>query len=178
MTLRRADAVRNHERVVAAARELFAERGLEVTVPEVAERAGVGRATVYRSYATKDDLVLAIARESFESLHDRALTVLAAEDPYHAFVDYVPDLLERLRRDRGLAAAFLEARLVPAAELVDVIGRLVERARTAGPLRSDAGLRDVRVVLCGVIRQLIVLDERDPAVWRHYAGVILAALHE
>ncbi|MEO3928411.1 helix-turn-helix domain-containing protein [Micromonosporaceae bacterium B7E4] len=172
---RRADALRNHERVIEAARELFAERGLDVTVPEVAARAGVGRATVYRSYLSKEELVLAIARENFRSLEDRTLAALAADDAYHAFVDYVPDLLEQLCRDRGLAAAFFEARLVPAARVVDLIGRLVEAAKVSGLLRPDTGVRDVRVVLCGVIRQLIVLDERDPAVWRHYADLILAA---
>ncbi|MBM0276891.1 TetR/AcrR family transcriptional regulator [Micromonospora tarensis] len=172
---RRADALRNHDRVIAAARELFAERGLDVTVPEVAARAGVGRATVYRSYPSKEELVLAVARESFRALEERTLAAIAADDAYRAFVAYLPDLLEHLRRDRGLAAAFLEARLVPAARLVDLIGRLVEAAKAAGPLRPDTGVLDVRIVLCGVIRQLIVLDEREPAVWRRYADVILAA---
>lgn len=174
--LRRADALRNHERVVAAARELFAERGLDVTVPEVAARAGVGRATVYRSYPSKDELVLAVARDGFRSLQARTLAALAADDAYRALSDYVPDLLEQLARDRGLAAAFFEGRLLPAAELVEMIGQLVEAARTSGLVRADAGVLDVRVVLCGVVRQLIVLDERDPAVWRRYAGLILAAL--
>ncbi|MFD0783238.1 TetR/AcrR family transcriptional regulator [Micromonospora azadirachtae] len=174
--LRRADALRNHERVVAAARELFAERGLNVTVPEVAARAGVGRATVYRSYPTKEELVLAVARDSFRALQARTLAALAADDAYRALSDYVPDLLEQLARDRGLAAAFFEGRLLPAAELIEMIGRLVEAAKTSGPVRKDAGVLDVRVVLCGVVRQLIVLDERDPAVWRRYATLILAAL--
>ncbi|MER7441664.1 TetR/AcrR family transcriptional regulator [Micromonospora avicenniae] len=174
--LRRADALRNHERVVAAARELFAERGLDVTVPEVAARAGVGRATVYRSYATKEELVLAVARDGFRSLQARTQAALAADDAYRALSDYVPDLLEQLARDRGLAAAFFEGRLLPAAKLVEMIGQLIEAAKTSGPVRADAGIVDVRVVLCGVVRQLIVLDERDPAVWRRYAGLILAAL--
>lgn len=172
---RRADALRNHERVVAAARELFAERGLDVTVPEVAARAGVGRATVYRSYPSKDDLVLAVAQESFRSLRARTLAAVAADDAYLALRDYVPDLLDHLARDRGLAAVFFEGRLLPAADLVDLIGRLLEAAKASGPVRPDVGVLDVRVVLCGVVRQLIALDERDPAVWRRYASLILAA---
>ncbi|MEV4759717.1 helix-turn-helix domain-containing protein [Micromonospora sp. NPDC049559] len=172
---RRADALRNHGRVLAAARELFAERGLEVTVPEVAARAGVGRATVYRSYPTKDELVLAVARENFGELEARTQAALAADDAYRAFADYVPDLFDRLSRDRGLAAVLLEARLVPAARIVELIGRLVEAAKGSGLVRPDAGVLDVRVVLCGVLRQLIVLDEHDPAVWRRYADLVLAA---
>ncbi|SIQ83088.1 transcriptional regulator, TetR family [Micromonospora avicenniae] len=85
--LRRADALRNHERVVAAARELFAARGLDVTVPEVAARAGVGRATVYRSYPSKEELVLAVARDGFRSLQARTLAALAADDAYRALSD-------------------------------------------------------------------------------------------
>ncbi|MGV9214197.1 TetR/AcrR family transcriptional regulator [Micromonospora sp. RB23] len=173
--MRRADALRNHERVVAAARELFAERGLDVTVPEVAARAGVGRATVYRSYPSKDELVLAVAQEGFESLRARTLAALADADAYRALLDYVPDLLDHLARDRGLAAVFFEGRLLPAAELVDLIGRLIEAAKASGLVRPDVGAPDVRVVLCGVVRQLIALDERDPAVWRRYASLILAA---
>ena len=57
---KRADALRNRERVVAAAAEVFAERGIEASVPEVAVRAGVGKATVYRSFPTKEHLVAAV----------------------------------------------------------------------------------------------------------------------
>ncbi|MDX3098325.1 helix-turn-helix domain containing protein [Streptomyces sp. ME01-24h] len=172
----RADALRNHQRIVAAARALFAEQGPHLTVPQVAERAGVGRATVYRSFPTKEELLLEVARDGFRGLEDLTLSALAADDAHEALADYVPELFDRLARDRGLAAAFFEGRLLPAGRLVKLIGRLVEAARTSGPVRPDAGVLDVRVVLCGVIRQLIVLDERDPAVWRRYAHMVLASL--
>ena len=58
---RRSDALRNRERVIAAAREVFAEQGIHACVPEVARRAGVGKATVYRSFATREHLVAALA---------------------------------------------------------------------------------------------------------------------
>lgn len=61
-------------------------------------------------------------------------------------------------------------------QAVKLIGLLVEAAKASGQVRPDAGVRDVRVVLCGIVRQLIVLDERDPAVWRRYAHMILTAL--
>ncbi|MDX3236244.1 helix-turn-helix domain containing protein [Streptomyces sp. ME03-5709C] len=172
----RADALRNHQRIVAAARALFAEHGPSLTVPQVAERAGVGRATVYRSFPTKEELLLDVAREGFRTLEELTLSALAADDAYAALTDYVPELLDRLARDRGLAAAFFEGRLLPAGRLVELIGRLVEAAKGTGPVRPDAGVLDVRVVLCGIVRQLIVLDERDPAVWRRYAHMTLASL--
>ncbi|SDK42377.1 regulatory protein, tetR family [Nonomuraea maritima] len=172
----RADALRNHQRIVAAARALFAERGPNLTVPQVAEGAGVGRATVYRSFPTKEELLLELAREGFRELEDLTLSALAADEPYEALAGYVPELLDRLARDRGLAAVFFEGRLLPAGRLVKLIGLLVEAAKASGQVRPDAGVVDVRVVLCGIVRQLIVLDERDPAVWRRYADMILAAL--
>jgi AcrR family transcriptional regulator len=172
----RADALRNHQRIVAAARDLFAEHGPHLTVPQVAEQAGVGRATVYRSFPTKEELLLEVAREGFRELEDLTLSALAARDSYDALADYIPELLDRLARERGLAAAFFEGRLLPADRLVKLIGRLVEAAKASGPVRQDVGVLDVRVVLCGIVRQLIVLDERDPAVWRRYAHMILASL--
>ncbi|PZG04938.1 TetR/AcrR family transcriptional regulator [Nonomuraea aridisoli] len=172
---RRQDARRNHEKVMAAARELFAQHGLQVTVPQVAERAGVGRATVYRSYPTKDDLIVAVTREQFQELEERTLAALRSEDAYQALCAYIPDMLDHLLRNRGLAAAFFEGRLVPAGRLLGLIGRLVEAAKASGQVRQDADERDLRVVLCGVIRQLIVLDEWDPAVWRRYGDMVLGA---
>ena len=65
---------------------------------------------------------------------------------------------------------------MPAARILDLIGQLVAAARSSGKIRPDAGELDIRVLLCGVVRQLIVLDERDPAVWRRYADLVLNAL--
>ncbi|MGS2646962.1 TetR/AcrR family transcriptional regulator [Streptosporangium sp. G12] len=172
---RRLDARRNHERVIAAARELLAQHGLQMTVPQVAERAGVGRATVYRSYPTKDDLIVALVQEQFQQLEQRTLAALDSDDAYQGLRDYIPDLLEHLTRNRGLAAAFFEGRLVPAGRLLELIARLVEAAKPSGRIRQDASELDLRVVLCGVIRQLITLDRWDQALWRRYGHMVLNA---
>lgn len=173
---RRLDARRNQERVIAAARELFSEQGLQVTVPQVAERAGVGRATVYRSYPSKEDLIIAVVQQQFQELEQRTRAALDGVDAYREWCSYVPDLFGRLARDRVLADAFFEGRLVPAARILGLIGQLVAAARASGKIRPDAGELDIRVILCGAVRQLIVLDERDPAVWRRYADLVLNAL--
>ncbi|MER7888850.1 helix-turn-helix domain-containing protein [Micromonospora sp. NPDC094482] len=173
---RRLDARRNQERVIAAARELFTEQGLQVTVPQVAERAGVGRATVYRSYPSKDDLVIAVARQQFQELERRTLAALDGPDADQELRAYVPDLFERLARDRVLADAFFDGKLVPAVRILGLIGQLVEAAKPSGGIRPDADELDIRVILCGPVRQLIVLDQRDPAVWRRYAQLVLNAL--
>ncbi|MFI6757526.1 TetR/AcrR family transcriptional regulator [Micromonospora sp. NPDC050417] len=174
-TYRRSDARRNQEQVVAAAQELFAEHGLGVTVPQIAARAGVGRATVYRSYPTKEDLVAAIAGEHFDRLEARARQALAAPDAYRGLNEYVVALFDELARNRGLATAFFEARLPSAGQLLDLIGLLLQNAASTGQVRPDAGVRDAQVILCGVVRQLIVLRENDPDVWRQYAIIVLNA---
>jgi AcrR family transcriptional regulator len=174
---RRSDAVRNHERVIDAARQLFTERGLGVTVPEVAARAGVGKATVYRSYPAKQDLVLAVALQQFRALERRTLSALDGDDPYRELLAYVPDLFAALGADRVLADAFFAGEIVPAERLLEQIGELLDRAKAYGPIRPDAGMVDVRVVLCGAVRQLIVLGLRDSAVWNRYADMVLAAFH-
>ncbi|MFF5084017.1 TetR/AcrR family transcriptional regulator [Actinoplanes sp. NPDC000266] len=172
---RRKDAVRNHERVIAAARELFTEQGLGVTVPQVAERAGVGKATVYRSYPAKQDLVVAVAREQFQQLAARTRAALEGEDAYGELCSYVPDMFAALAADRVLADALFDGQIGPATMILAQVGELLERAARDGPVRPDAGEADVRVVLCGAVRQLIALGEHDPAVWRRYADMVLNA---
>ncbi|GAA0481214.1 putative transcriptional regulator, TetR family protein [Paractinoplanes deccanensis] len=174
-TRRRSDAVRNHERVIAAARELFTEQGLGVTVPQVAERAGVGKATVYRSYPTKQELVVAVAREQFRRLASDTEAALARDDAYEALCSYVPGMFAALAADRVLADALFDGEILPAAVILAQVGELLRRAARDGPIRPDAGETDVRVVLCGAVRQLIVLGETDPAVWRRYAEMVLNA---
>ena len=136
----------------------------------------MGRATVYRSYPSKEDLIVAVARRQFEELERRTRAALDGSDAYRELCAYVPDLFERLARDRVLADAFFDGRLVPAARILELIGRLVSAAKPSGRIRPDTSDLDIRVILCGPVRQLIVLDQRDPAVWRRYADLVLNAL--
>ncbi|MFI6757542.1 TetR/AcrR family transcriptional regulator [Micromonospora sp. NPDC050417] len=174
---RRSDARRNHERVIAAARELFTQYGLTVTIPQVAERAGVGKATVYRSYPAKHDLVLAVSRDGFQNLERLTEAALAGADAYRELCAYVPNLFAALAGNRVLADTLFAEESPQAARIVKQIGKLLAKARSAGPIRPDADDRDVRVMICGTVRQLIVLDERDPEVWRRYADMVVDALH-
>src|SRR6201991_4974801 len=81
----RADARRNRERVLTAARAAFAEHGREAQMDDVARRAGVGVGTVYRHFPTKEALVNALALDLFEKLVQGAREALAIEDPWEAF---------------------------------------------------------------------------------------------
>ncbi|PSM42907.1 TetR family transcriptional regulator [Streptomyces dioscori] len=177
VSAKRADARRNRERVFAAALDVFAKYGLQGTVPQVAERAGVGKATVYRSYPTKEDLVEAVVRHRLADLDRTTAPVLAETAAAWAFDAYVPLLFDTLARDRLLSEVLAEARSTThITPLLDLLADLMEQARAAGRVRPDATPLDLRVVLCGMCLQLVNLSERDPALWRRYAGLTIQAL--
>ncbi|ROO86267.1 TetR family transcriptional regulator [Actinocorallia herbida] len=172
---RRADARRNHERVVAAALEVFAERGLEATVPEVAARAGVGKATVYRSFPTKDDLVAAVARHEIAWL-TRRIAATPDDDAFTALRDLLADIVERVAENRVLAEILPKTRLTDGTGHQDRVEGLLDAARRQGTLREDATSQDIKILISGCCRVLIELGIRDRRQWRRYAVLSLNAL--
>src|SRR5438270_7912010 len=98
----RADARRNHEAVIAAAKKLFADQGLDAQMPDVARVAGVGVGTVYRHFPTKDDLVAALVAERFERLAQKARESLELADPWEGIADFIRFSAEIQAEDRGL----------------------------------------------------------------------------
>ncbi|MEV4078427.1 TetR/AcrR family transcriptional regulator [Nonomuraea fuscirosea] len=173
---RRADARRNHERVLAAALEVFQEFGLQGTVPQVAERAGVGKATVYRSYPTKDELVEAVVGHRLNKLERLTAPALAHTDPYQRFHAYVVCLFESLAADRLLSEALANGQFRRTSDLLTRLSELMDSAKTTGLVRADATILDLRVVLCGMILQLMKISERNPALWRRYGELTLQSL--
>lgn len=177
-TGRRADARRNHERVLAAAVEVFTEHGLDATIPQVAERAGVGKATVYRSYPTKADLVRALAQVHVDWLREqvRAASVAAEDDAYTAIRDLLDRIVTRLAEDRLMVEVLTSVDDVEDPEGDALSERLLALAKEQGSVRDDVTMFDVSVLVAGSARVLIDLDQRDPAVWRRYGRFALAAL--
>src|SRR5204862_8306477 len=98
----RADARRNHEAVIAAAKELFADQGLDAQMPDVAKAAKVGVGTVYRHFPNKDDLVSAMAAERFERLAEQGRESLEAEDAWEGIADFIRFSAQIQADDRGL----------------------------------------------------------------------------
>ncbi len=174
---RRADARRNHERVLDAAVEVFTEHGLDATMPQVAARAGVGKATVYRSFPTKADLVRALAQTHVDWLDARIREAgdTAGEDAYRALEAALEDITTRLAEDRLMVEVLSGVDgLEPAAD--QPVERILALGVEQGVFRSDVTERDLTVLVAGVARALIDLDERDPEVWRRYARLAVAAL--
>jgi AcrR family transcriptional regulator len=158
--------------VVAAAVEVFREYGAQASVPQIATRAQVGKATVYRSFPTKEDLLETITQLRLDELEQRTAAALREADPYEAFHRYVLELFDVLARDRLLADASSPA----AAAVLETLVGVMERARAAGKPREDTTELDLRVLLCGAALQLVRFAERDPLTWRRYGDMVLRAL--
>jgi AcrR family transcriptional regulator len=176
----RADAVRNRALVVAAAAEVFAEKGEAALVPEIAARAGVGKGTVYRCFPTKDHLVAAVAIERARWFEREARAAAADPDPWGAFAAFMTRLAEAHCRDRGMLFSMSQGLDLPdlvaaRADAHDALRELMDRAIAAGAMRADAEPGDLKLLLRGVASCLAGAEERDPAVWRRFAQLVVSA---
>lgn len=177
----RADARRNHERILESARVVFAQAGPDAQIDDVARHAGVGVGTVYRHFPTKEDLIAALAGERFERLAEKAVESLEAEDAWEGFCDFIRFSAQLQADDRGLCEVMgsrpevmNEAALaVGLAELAD---KLVKRAQRSGELRKDLEWEDVPMIACGLGR--ITPAEMGPATgrWPRLVEIILDGL--
>jgi len=167
----RADAQRNLGRVLEAAAEVFAERGPEASVDEIARRAGVGHATVFRRFPTKHALIEAVALERVRELREVAETALADDDPAAGFDEFMWRAAELHGRDRRLLECMDRCLDTPeSAELHALGARLVERAQAAGAVRADVTAADIEMLFGAA------LQAAPPGQWRRYAGVVLDGL--
>ena len=156
----RVDALRNRERIVAAARDLFTEVGWQAPIDEVARRAGIGNATVYRHFPDRDALVLAVVRSVLKRTADRAEYALAlGNDPFDALSRFV---LAAGDERIGAMCMMLDGAYDPGDPEVKALeGRLnglvetmLARARRAGMLRPDVDLADIIVAVAQLTRPL------------------------
>jgi AcrR family transcriptional regulator len=154
----RADALRNRERIVTAAREMFTEFGPDVPLDEIARRAGVGNATVYRNFPDRDALVREVVCSVMDRTAEAAEQALAETgDAFGAlerFVHVAAD--ERVSALCPMVAAAFD-RYHPDLEaarerLEGIIDALMDRAKAAGQLRTDVGVGDVMVVVAQLSR--------------------------
>lgn len=179
----RADAARNRALIVAAAAEVFAERGLEASTAEIADRAGVGEATVYRRFPTKEDLIAAIVAAHMEEALEIADRCLQEPDAWKALESFLLAMGERTSSDQGLSDAAKESciagpELTPLRKrLLDVCGELVRRGQRAGVVREDVAGQDVLFVIAAVssLGELPFPGLRDD-LWKRYLGLLLDGL--
>lgn len=152
----RADARRNRDRVLEAARAAFAAEGSDASLDEIARIAGVGPGTVYRHFATKEALFEAVVLDRIGDLDQEARELTDDTDPGRAFSTFT----ERLAREGAIKRDLVEAlstaggrmRLAEAPvlqELVGALAALLRRAQQAGAVRDDLGVDDVMAILTG-----------------------------
>lgn len=175
---RRSDARRNHERVLSAAVEVFTEQGLDATIPDVAARAGVGKATVYRSYPTKAHLIEAIAGLHRDWLHGLVATAAedASTDAAAALSTLVHAITARLATDRLMVEVLTRIEEWESDSVTEsATERILALGREQGTLRDDITMTDLQVMIGGVAHALLEMGVSDSAVWRRYADLVLDA---
>lgn len=148
----RRDARRNHERLLVEARALFAERGIDAPLDELATRAGVGAGTVYRHFPSRDALVRELYDTAVADLHDLAPEILGAETGWRSVELYLERLAAWVAESPYLPAimrrmAELDPTYRPGAEFADAIAGLVARAQAEGSLRDDVTGVDLSVLV-------------------------------
>jgi AcrR family transcriptional regulator len=178
----RADAERNRQRLIDAAREVFAAEGLDATLDEIAHHAGVGVGTAYRRFASKDELIDALFEQELAEIIDIADAAAAHEDAWEGLVFWMTRIIEKQVADRGLKAVMTSTtrgkKRVAAArgQIGPRIGPLVLRAREAGALRADVEIPDIPMLIFMVVGVAEYTRSVDPEIWRRYLAIVLDGL--
>ena len=178
----RKDAERNRQRIMDAARELFAEQGLGVTLNDVAHHAGVGVGTVYRRFPEKCQLIEELFEQQIAQLVALVEDALADPDPWHGLTGFLWRNLEMQARDRAFRQIILGT--PEGAERVGKIrdrmfplaAQIVRRAKDAGALREDFQPEDVPMLLLMLTTILDSARDVEPNLWRRYLDIVIQGL--
>jgi AcrR family transcriptional regulator len=178
----RRDAERNRQRILAAASEVFTERGLDATLDEVARAAGVGIGTVYRRFPDKESLIAELFRDRIDALVTVAEEACTAPDPWQGLAGYLEFAAATMAGDLGLRqlmmfgtyerdqVCYARDRMYP------VMTKLVERAQAAGDLRPDFRATDVKMIGFMLSSVAEYASSAAPEVWRRYLVMLIDGL--
>jgi len=177
----RADALRNRERLLVAARALFTECGVDVPLEEVARRAGLSIGTLYNHFPNRGALLDQVLPERLAELDALASASLADPDPWRGFTTFLEEMFAMQARDRAINEAVSRnpvGAVGVAAECGQaggVVESIVARARRAGVLRPDFGPGDL-ATLVWAMSKVITMSAGDDAVWRRHLGFVVDGL--
>ena len=180
-TLRK-DAELNRQRLIEAARELFATHGLDVTLNDVAHHAGVGVGTAYRRFANKEALIDALFEERLQEVAAAAAEALADPDAWHGFVAFTETALRMQMEDRGLKdimsnPALGEQRVKEARDRIGpLVDSIVERAKEQGRLRPDFQGSDQVFLTLALGAVADTTRNTRPELYRRYLTMFLDGL--
>jgi AcrR family transcriptional regulator len=177
----RADAERNRARILLAARDVFAEQGLDAPVTEVARRADVGIATLLRRFPTREDLITATFADKMTAYAKAIEVALTDPDPWQGFCTYIEEVCAMQAADRGfcnvLTLTFPAAKSFEAERTRAYRGftELIRRAKSAGKLRPDFSAEDLPLLLMANAGVISATGDAAPAAWRRLVGYFLQA---
>jgi AcrR family transcriptional regulator len=178
----RRDAAENRERIIDAAREVFREQGLQAPIEEVARRAGVGIATLYRRFPTRPELITCAFEAKMRDYADATEEALAFDDPWAGFCWYVERLCEMQAGDHGFTDV-LTMTFPAAAEFEELRDRtflrfreLTKRAKKAGGLRRDFATEDLPLILMANAGVVAASGAAAPDAWRRVVHLVLQGL--
>ena len=175
----RADAARNRDAIVAVARDVFAEQGLEAPLEAIAARAGVGIATLYRRFPTREKLIAAALVDKVAEYVDAARQALTVPDPWAGFAGWVERICELQADDRGLSD--LLSMMLSEDEQVEQLRRtanellvtLIDRAKAQGTLREDFVREDLVLLLISTSAVMHATRADAPDAWRRFVALAL-----
>ncbi|WP_419703048.1 TetR/AcrR family transcriptional regulator [Promicromonospora sp. NFX87] len=175
----RVDAERNRDRILFAARSLFATEGLGVSMAAVAREAGVGKATLSRRFATRAELIDAVFADRMEAYADAVTDALADPDPWHGFCGFIHAVCAMQASDRGFADVLTMA--FPAADVLEArrdeayegFLEVVARAHGTGQLREDFTSEDLVILLMANAGVIAATGDAAPGTWRRLVGHML-----
>jgi AcrR family transcriptional regulator len=178
----RADAERNRQRLLAAAKDLFATRGLHVTLDDIARHAGVGTGTAYRRFPNKDALIEALMVDRIHEIGAIARECLEDPDPWRALSGFFERALALQAADRGLKDVLWSSghgreQVVHArSAIAPPVNKLVARAVEAGVVRADMATSDVPVI--NYMLNFLIDFSRDvePELYKRYLAIVLDGL--
>ncbi|MFI6047205.1 TetR/AcrR family transcriptional regulator [Nocardia sp. NPDC051321] len=175
----RADAARNQQRIIAAARELFADHGLEITLDDVAERAGVGVGTVYRRFANKKELITEVFEQSISEFAEAADAAFRHADPWFGLVEFFEYACRHMAKNRGFSEVMLELEddidrfVVVRDRIKPTVTGIVDRAREAGVLAPGIEPSDFFALIHMVDGIAEFARPVNPDVWQRYMAIVL-----
>ncbi|MGW1026753.1 TetR/AcrR family transcriptional regulator [Streptomyces sp. NPDC002577] len=175
----RSDAERNRERIIAAARRVFARDGLGASMASVAREAGVGIATIFRRFPTKEELVAAVFSDRMDAYADAVAVALDDPDPWHGFTGYIETACAMQAADYGFAdvltmsfptAKALEQRRN---EAYEGMVQLISRAKAGGRLREDFDPSDLVLVHMANAGVVNATGDAAPDAWRRVTALLI-----
>jgi AcrR family transcriptional regulator len=179
----RVDAQRNHDRIVGAAHEAFAEQGLDVSMEEIARRAGVGPATLYRRFPSKQQLLRAIFIARLAELEPRIAAACAADDPWVGLLDGISSVLGAQSRNVALLQVLAQAGELSQMKsevrdrVLAPLCQLFARAQASGQVRADLDPAELPLLI-RMVATTITQDGHcgEAAGWQRYLALLSDAL--